>query len=227
MNNINQHAHDISHAVFRVATLIHNRKLRIELENSAIDFLANFEEALHPNSKHTATVFDKLERMISLAESTKEMKEINAQVLKRELNKLLDNLKTIATTPKTTLNDITLTDDDFIKSTNDTSDDYENNEAENMEDIINEPTETENKIDYSKILNTELTARQYSILYKIREIQTCRLRDLMASFPDISERTIRNEINELINHGLVQRIGNGGPNSYFESMEVSVPQFFN
>ena len=86
MNSLSHKAHDISFAVFRVATLIKNRKLREELENAAVDFTVNYQNILNHPSGHFATVFDKLERLISLAGSIKEMKEINANVLKRELN---------------------------------------------------------------------------------------------------------------------------------------------
>src|SRR3989344_6199046 len=86
MNSLSQKAHDISFAVFRVATLIRNRKLRTELEDAAVELVARYEEVANPALSHSATVIDILERLIYLAESIKEMKEVNATVLRRELD---------------------------------------------------------------------------------------------------------------------------------------------
>ena len=110
----------------------------------------------------------------------------------------------------------------------DLSADFQTAKEENtpvVEDINNKP-ELDRVPDFvnSSELNvnsTPLTDRQTAILFKVREIPLCRLRNLMEAFPDISERTIRNEIAVLIQNGLIKRVGLGGPNSYFESMELA------
>ena len=75
---ISQKAHDIAHATFRVATLVRNNQLRSELENAGIGLVARYEDAS----------IEKLERLVSFAESIGEMKPVNASVLKKELNNL-------------------------------------------------------------------------------------------------------------------------------------------
>ena len=74
MKALSQKAHDISSAVFRVATLVKNRKLRLELENAAVELVVRYEEVANPALSHSATVIDVLERLVTLAESVKEMR---------------------------------------------------------------------------------------------------------------------------------------------------------
>ncbi len=61
------------------------------------------------------------------------------------------------------------------------------------------------------------TMRQSAILEKIRQSingQT-QLKDIIAAFPEISERTMRYDLQKLCNQGLINRVGNGGPGSYY------------
>jgi len=239
MNKLSHKAHDISFAVFRVATLIKNKRLREELENTAVDFTVNYEDILNLPSGHVATVFDKLERLISLAGSIKEMKEINASVLKRELNAfqtaVLNQLSEDNRQDVNLSNDFAINTDKTRLDTDGTGrvqnsglpryarkDNADSGlpGTEGSTDTGNDSYEASGN---SENNNSPLTDRQSAILSKVREISSCRLRDLIEIFSDISERTIRNEIAVLIQHELIKRIGLGGPNSYFESMEVAPP----
>lgn len=57
--------------------------------------------------------------------------------------------------------------------------------------------------------------RQAAILDRIRQKGYCRLKDIQESFPDSSERTLRYDLQNLIGQGLVERIGSGGPASFY------------
>ena len=67
--------------------------------------------------------------------------------------------------------------------------------------------------------------RQSAILEKIKLssaaltgngiIKGCRMKDLIAEFPDVSERTLRYDLQRLLQHGAIDRLGNGGPASYY------------
>jgi len=60
------------------------------------------------------------------------------------------------------------------------------------------------------------------ILDTIKESGYCRLRDLQEIFPEFSERTIRYDIEKLANQGLIERVGNGGPATFYRiKREVS------
>lgn len=57
--------------------------------------------------------------------------------------------------------------------------------------------------------------RQSAILDRIRQRGYCRLRDIEEAFTDTSERTLRYDLQHLIEKGLVERIGSGGPASFY------------
>ncbi len=57
------------------------------------------------------------------------------------------------------------------------------------------------------------TIRQSAILEKIRA-GSSQIKDLMVSFPDVSERTLRYDLHKLHNQGLINRVGNGPNTSY-------------
>jgi DeoR-like helix-turn-helix domain len=57
--------------------------------------------------------------------------------------------------------------------------------------------------------------RQISILDKIRQSGNCKLREIQEILPDCSERTIRYDLEELIERNLVERIGGGGPAVFY------------
>jgi len=53
--------------------------------------------------------------------------------------------------------------------------------------------------------------RQIAILDRIRQSGNCKLKEIQDILPDCSERTIRYDLEELIERNLVERIGSGGP----------------
>ncbi len=57
--------------------------------------------------------------------------------------------------------------------------------------------------------------RQTAILAKIKELGNCRLKDLMELLPDVSERTIRYDVQKLADKGSIERVGGGGPFSFY------------
>ncbi len=61
--------------------------------------------------------------------------------------------------------------------------------------------------------------RQSAIIERMRQNNVCRLRDIQEMFPDASERTIRYDIQNLIEQGIVARIGNGGPATAYRLAE--------
>ncbi len=58
--------------------------------------------------------------------------------------------------------------------------------------------------------------RQTAIVGKIAELPNCRIKDLTPIFPNVSERTLRSDVQNLIKRGAIQRGGpNRGPSGYY------------
>lgn len=59
--------------------------------------------------------------------------------------------------------------------------------------------------------------RQSAILEKIRQFGNCRLGDILAILPDSSERTIRYDLEALVQQNLIERVGVGGRGVYYKA----------
>jgi hypothetical protein len=72
--------------------------------------------------------------------------------------------------------------------------------------------------------NTKSEGRQSAILERIRRIGNlpdgktgCRLKEIQEFLPETSERTLRYDVQNLIEQGLIERIGNSGPATYYRA----------
>ena len=70
--------------------------------------------------------------------------------------------------------------------------------------------------------------RQSAILERIRQNVNppdgntgCRLKDIQEVLPSVSERTLRYDLQRLLEQGLVERLGNGGPATSYRIKEVA------
>ena len=89
--------------------------------------------------------------------------------------------------------------------------------------VITSEKDELNKLD-TGMVSIGNTIRQNAILDKIRAmsqkdatgyITGCRMKDLMATFSSVSERTLRYDLQKLVGRGSVERMGNGGPSSVY------------
>jgi hypothetical protein len=62
--------------------------------------------------------------------------------------------------------------------------------------------------------------RQNAILARIRQSGNCRMKDIQEMLPDTSERTIRYDLQTLVEQSLVERIGNAGPLVFYRASHV-------
>jgi hypothetical protein len=63
--------------------------------------------------------------------------------------------------------------------------------------------------------------RQNTILERIRQSGSCRLKDIQEVLPDCSERTIRYDIQTLLEQNLIERVGNAGPSVYYRARQAA------
>lgn len=183
-------AHDISFAVFRVARVVKNMRLKTALEDAAVDLVANLSE----------TVVDKLLTLIKLTASINEIKSLNAEVLERELNILSGMLINTAI------------------SANRIGNEKEPDLAESFTRIRQACLRSQEKS------NGNIALRQSAVLVFIRELPNgCRMRDLLTKFPEVSERTLRNDLQILTAEDKIERFGTvQGPFSYFRAKPKQV-----
>jgi hypothetical protein len=64
--------------------------------------------------------------------------------------------------------------------------------------------------------------RQEEILQIIRQKGTCRFKDIQEGLPDVSERTIRYDLGRMSEEGIIERVGAGGPDTFYRVREKSI-----
>ncbi|MCS6788992.1 MAG: hypothetical protein NZ484_00230 [Patescibacteria group bacterium] len=85
-----------------------------------------------------------------------------------------------------------------------------------ISEIINNEKESDFKKTKENNTNNEMSVRKSVFFDKIRYFQEFKLRDLEEIFPELSERTIRYYLSDLINKGIIEKRGSSGPNVLYK-----------
>jgi hypothetical protein len=81
--------------------------------------------------------------------------------------------------------------------------------------------------EYDPATSQKAEMRQAAILERIRQIGNCRLADIQIILPETSERTIRYDLEALVQKGLVERLGTGGRSVYYRVVGQAAGQASN
>ena len=218
----------VSVAFTRVAAAIKRMSLRLCFEEMTVAMLASIASAdFAAASKHIGT----LREMIGFAAAIYELETVNKGILLDELSALSAGIResgkseapNIANLFKNRYKadaDITEEVESAIQSANESANQLpiELPIVEGVADSIAD-SETEETRENNAMVSIATAIRQSAILEKIRSLSVrdgqgqmvgCKMKDLLATFPDVSERTIRNDLLRLVNRGSIERIGTGG-----------------
>ena len=186
-------AHDISFAVYRVASQIEFSYLRKEFEVCAVEIVS----LLDPEA------IDRAKRLIKLGRAIEEISEVNSEVLLRELRSFEGMIGDMESSGE--------------------------KEVINVEKLFNRQKNTlpfkrqEEKAASKRQLSDKPDKRQAEILDFIRQFPNgCRPADISRNFPEVSKRTLRNDISALVDRGSAERIGERGPYSYVRALKGGV-----
>ncbi len=221
---------DIASAMFRVAAVAKNGKIRDAIEDSAI--LLVFTPAA-PSIKQA-------EEIIRLGEAVGEVKPINVRVLVRELNNLkkliqdeeaqytnVDISSLFGRTTPAETEDIdyresagVLVENKVSKQQSESSSHPSTNVAKNhgRASLYNSGQKLAASGDNSTRRSSVNSDKIY--LY-INERGQARLKELESAFPEVSGRTLRRATDILIKEGRIERVGNPGPSSFYRPLTRS------
>ncbi len=206
----NQKSIEICYALLRVAAQIRRQQLKQSIESLAFRFM---EEVASENFDVAIKTSSAIDAVLKIGQALYEIEPVNAKVI-------LGELESVNAAMRQTLGIDGLPNLDKV--------------FQNAGNAANYPAKTfadirhSSGIAASELLITEesgsgngfsATMRQSAILEKIRQSDKGRapLKDILAAFPDISERTMRYDLQKLCAQGLIERIGSGGPGSYYSA----------
>jgi hypothetical protein len=190
-----QKAYEISYAVFRVGSRISNAALKEHLERQA---LALLDAATVENYAWISTVSRAIEYLIKFGNDIGLINETNAEVIISQLNSM--NVGVSGTEKSATAEEIPL--DDIFSG------------HEPL--FVQKPSRIEHAAEHMEESNVISSGmRQSAILQRIRQSGNCRLKEIQELFPEISERTLRYDLQSLAEQNLIERVGNGGPAVFY------------
>jgi hypothetical protein len=75
------------------------------------------------------------------------------------------------------------------------------------------PVSTE--VNSGKMRKLGARERREAILKLVEKRNLCHIKDVLSTLPDTSARTLRYDIQKMVDKGVLERVGSGGPNSFF------------
>lgn len=195
-------AYEIGYAVFRIAPHISNISLRERLEGQA---LALIDAAAVENYHVLSLTGRSVEYLVRFGGDVGLVNLVNAETIAVEIGNLNAAIAESGNAATMVPREIPL---EGIFS----------EKAQKAEPAIiqkNEVIEMEPAPAYSDGGIIRSAMRQSAILEKIRQSGNCRMKDIQEILPDSSERTIRYDLQTLMEQNLVERVGNGGPAVYY------------
>lgn len=202
-------AYEVSYALFRVAAILTSRDLAALLEKEALNLLRSTVGNCQEEARNTLGI---IHYLVAFGKDTNIVHSENADLLIRELESLASLLQDRAR------NTVTPADLSQIFSVAE-SHIPEPSVARSNSAESNNATRALPKVRTAPVSAIMLSERQSVILDRIRQSGNCRTRDIQAILPDLSERTLRYDLQRLIEDGKIERGGGGGPASWYKIKE--------
>jgi hypothetical protein len=194
-------AYEIGYALFRVAAIVPSRPFADLLEKEGLELLA---AGVGNAPAEIQKIVRSLYYIVSFGKDTGYMNPANADLLIREMD-LLDAIMQRMVKKEIAPADL---DDIFSPSPSSTL-----LPASFKKSAASQPKMVSTAVGAAAV--PPLGDRQSLILEKIRQSGNCHARDLQAILPDLSERTLRYDLQRLVEQGKIERGGGGGPASWY------------
>jgi len=234
LTNFAQKAYEICYAIFRLGDGIKNTDLKNRLEKASLDVL---EASSLTDNYSLARSISLLEILVIFSQGIGEINYLQAQVLLREIG----NFNTAIRQSNSAIAELNL--DEFFSThlpiqTKESKKSNSKSETPAVLYKTNQPLSNIEQPVFSSLISSEINQkqeeaitpdkekenaamRQSAIVDIMRQVQDCRIKDLIAAFPGVSERTLRYDLQKLCEEGIIERVGPGGPGTYYHLKSVT------
>jgi len=202
-----EEAKKISEALIRIAAYVRNSFLKHRLEGAAIDLL---NAILLKNERQSILMIQVIRGFIGLGEQICEVEPGNAAFINFRLDYLDSAIRQskFAGCGQIDINGI-------FGDIN--SADQTNSTASQKHNISCESADIEQKDELDDYNKSNSAIRQAKIAELIRQTEGSKamMREIVAALGGVSERTVRYDLEKLIQSGVVKRVGDSGPNTHY------------
>lgn len=209
-------AYEIAYALFRLASQLQEKDFSEQLRVSGTALLAGVAGEDYEAAGQSLHV---MECLVKFAGDVNMIGISNSDVLLREIYALSVTVAEIKKTPKTDqLNVAEIFSKPEVAVHTEPAKErtplpvYEHEEKNHQ--LADEGGQNINTILKSAI-------RQTAILERIRQSGNCRMKDIQEILPDASERTIRYDLQTLLEQDLIERVGIAGPSVYYRAKQAA------
>lgn len=221
MQFIRQKAQEIAFVVLRVGAYVRRRELRERLDRSALELA---EQAARGDFEDSAKTIEALTSLIDIGKSLYQIEPVNSAILHKEINSLYSAIRQFAG-----LEPLPNIDTLFSKPPQVVAE--QGRSAMVRQSLPNRPNRSDrsnrsNRSDKPDKSNpsyisdkpdTALELRQTSLLERMKQAGNKQfyLKDVLTLLPEVSERTIRYDLQRLCGAGEVEKVGTTGPSTYY------------
>lgn len=189
-------AYEISYAMFRVGSVMANQSLRDHLERQALSLL---DAIAVENYAWAGMASRAMEYLVKFGSDVGIMNGQNADTLIGQLNEMN---AAIAESGKPAKSEPAMVSLKGIFT--------------HEQPLFTEKKKQEGRQGKPEAATLEGSeTRQTAILERIRQSGNCRLKDIQELLPDLSERTLRYDLQSLVERNSIERVGNGGPAVFY------------
>lgn len=230
--NAAKKAYEIAYAIFRISAKFDDRGIKERIQSYAVDLLVSAKTDEYGNAAKSVAAIDCL---IKFAIDLNAVSIANGDVLLQELNNMNEAIAECLdrTDEEVDVSRFFSEKSCVIPTERIDSDDRSAVSPRNAQSVVsvmrpmgvrNEKIGGQNpSIEIKEPTNIIKSGmRQIAILDKIRQSGNCKLKEIQEVLPDCSERTIRYDIEELIERNLIERVGSGGPGVSYRPRQSSV-----
>lgn len=200
---------ELTYALYRVAEPMRHQELKSRIETWSVTFL---ESSLLSDMKSIARDIHMLEHMIILGEAVGEIPYYSSEILRVQFEKIKSAMRQYNEERIAALSIKDLFADSVETNNGDFSSVPHRQKADFPLNI--------GHIDKRNDLETSI-GRRNIIVEKIRQLGNAAMKDIVAAFPSVSERTLRYDLRKLCERAVLERVGNGGPASFYRPKEIS------
>mgnify|MGYP001585790836 CR=1 FL=1 len=198
-------AYEISYALFRVAGILKSGSLVKQLEDQALKILST---AALKDYAECRLILNSTEYLLRLGTDVNLINPANSYLIINEIGNFDSAIAEFESSAK--LPDLNL--EPLFSKKPIPIDNLEKIGKENRED----KKKTNEEIINSEKASIKAAIRQSAILEKLRQSGNCRLKDIQEFLPDVSDRTLRYDLQALTEQGIIEKEGTAGLSSYYQ-----------
>ena len=198
-------AYEISYALFRVVQILKNESLAKQLEDQALRILST---ATLKDYGECLLVLNSTEYLLRLGTDVNLINPANSYLIINEIGNFNSAIAEFENTAK--LPDLNLEPIFSKKPIQVDNDDKKTNEETGNGEKASIKAATWSPYGRSP------EGRQSAILEKLRQSGNCRLKDIQEFLPDVSDRTLRYDLQTLTEQGLIEKVGTAGLSSHYQ-----------